>query len=152
MKDEQTPEMSADLIALYGPPLSVYTRADAVSDGVFMDVTDHEVTRRYRLNYPLHLSRALADQYVTWDQEDTARQGFQEEAGRLSDLLSSFTLARRLLTPEQLRGRTMTFGSAAVPRDGVTRSERRVRVYSEITAGDGGGPLMTWWLDGERRD
>jgi hypothetical protein len=64
-----------------GDVISVYTRAQAIEDGVLVDVSD--TAREAGLVFPVALTRAVFETYVTVPPKVQA----QDEAGRLWDVL-----------------------------------------------------------------
>ncbi len=71
-----------------------YSRADALADGVLVDVTT--TAKEAGIRYPVALTRAVWERYVAWDRSDTERNGaIQDEAGRLWDVLWMFRIAAR---------------------------------------------------------
>ena len=62
-------------------PLFIYTRAQAIADGVQVDVT--KTAQEAGIKYPMFLTRAVWDQYVAVPPDVTA----QDEAGRLWDVV-----------------------------------------------------------------
>ena len=71
--------------------ISLYTRADAIADGVLVDVSDMAKEAGFR--WPVAVTRAVWDDIVTPTQRD-AEEG-QSEKGRLWDILSMARLAAR---------------------------------------------------------
>jgi len=74
----------------YGPVIYSYTRAQAVADGEQVDVS--KTAQEAGLIYPLFLTRAVYDQFVTVPPGVTG----QDEAGRLWDVvwLTRFAIIR----------------------------------------------------------
>jgi hypothetical protein len=63
----------------FGPVIYSYTRAQAIADGVQVDVT--KTAQEAGIKYPLFLTRAVFDKYVAVPPDVTG----QDEAGRLWD-------------------------------------------------------------------
>jgi hypothetical protein len=63
----------------FGPVIYAYTRAQAVADGVQVDVT--KTAQEAGIKFPLFLTRAVFDKYVAVPPDVTG----QDEAGRLWD-------------------------------------------------------------------
>ena len=63
----------------FGPVIYAYTRAQAIADGVQVDVT--KTAQEAGIKYPLFLTRAVFDKYVAVPPDVTG----QDEAGRLWD-------------------------------------------------------------------
>ena len=65
----------------FGPVIYAYTRAQAVADGVQVEVT--KTAQEAGIKYPLFLTRAVFDKYVAVPEGVTG----QDEAGRLWDVV-----------------------------------------------------------------
>jgi hypothetical protein len=78
MKEEPT---QADRENFFGGVIYTYTRAQAVADGVQVDVT--KTAQEAGIKFPMFLTRAVFDAYVTVPPDVTG----QDEAGRLWDLV-----------------------------------------------------------------
>ena len=65
--------------------ISTYTRAQAIEDGMLVDVT--ETAREAGFRYPVAMTSAAWSDCVAWTDEDTQRQAPQDESGRLWDVL-----------------------------------------------------------------
>ena len=66
----------------FGPVVFAYSRAQAIEDGMLVDVT--ETAREAGFRIPVALSRSVWDRLVALPE---GYQGFQDEAGRLWDVL-----------------------------------------------------------------
>ena len=75
------PKQIADGITAFGPVVYSYTRAQAVADGVQVEVT--KTAQEAGIKFPMFLTRAVYDAYVTVPEGVTA----QDEAGRLWDIV-----------------------------------------------------------------
>ena len=75
------PQQVADGITAFGPVVYAYTRAQAVADGVQVEVT--KTAQEAGIKFPMFLTRAVYDAYVTVPPGVTA----QDEAGRLWDIV-----------------------------------------------------------------
>ena len=75
------PKEIANGIAAFGPVIYSYTRAQAVADGVQVEVT--KTAQEAGIRYPVFLTRTVYDAYVTVPEGVTA----QDEAGRLWDII-----------------------------------------------------------------
>ena len=70
-----------DLAEIFGPPIYTYTRAQAVADGLQVEVS--KVAAEAGIRFPVFLTRAVYDAYVTVPPAVTG----QDEAGRLWDVV-----------------------------------------------------------------
>ncbi len=69
------------LASLFGQPVYTYTRAQAVADGLQVEVT--RTAAEAGIRFPMFITRAVYDAYVTVPPGVTG----QDEAGRLWDLV-----------------------------------------------------------------
>ena len=72
---------------IFGPVVSIYTRAQAVADGYQVEVT--KTAQEAGIRFPVFLTRAVYDAYVTVPEGVTG----QDEAGRLWDVIWMTRLA-----------------------------------------------------------
>ncbi len=70
-----------DLTELFGPVIYTYSRAQAVADGLQVEVT--KTAQEAGIRFPMFITRAVYDTYVTVPPCVTG----QDEAGRLWDLV-----------------------------------------------------------------
>ena len=75
------PNEIAEGITAFGPVVYSYTRAQAVADGVQVEVT--KIAQEAGIRFPMFLTRTVYDAYVTVPPDVTA----QDEAGRLWDIV-----------------------------------------------------------------
>jgi hypothetical protein len=75
------PKQVADGITAFGPVIYAYTRAQAITDGVQVDVT--KTAQEAGIKFPMFLTRAVWEAYVTVPPDVTG----QDEAGRLWDVV-----------------------------------------------------------------
>ena len=114
--------------------ISVYTRAQAIADGALIDIT--ETAREKGFKYPVAMTRAAWGDFVAWIEADNQRKGtFQDEAGRLWDVLTMLWFAAR-----RCAGDTMRFQVLRVPREGRGRKARIATLKAVIGPGDDCAP------------
>ena len=127
---------NAALADFFGPPISVYTRAQAIEDGTLIDVT--ETAREAGFRCPVALTRAVWIDCVQWTDADrtTERRRCQDEQGRLWDVLwlASYAMAGRT------ESMTILYGLHRVPRRG---NKTLVTLKLHIGPGDAGEPVVT---------
>ena len=68
--------------AAFGPVIFTYSRAQAIEDGILVDVSD--TAREAGFNIPVAVTRAVWDRIIALPE---GYQGFQDERGRLWDVL-----------------------------------------------------------------
>ncbi len=76
-----------DLRETFGEVISSYSRAEALEDGVLVDVS--AIAKEAGISFPVALTRAVWDKYV----EVPPRVIGQDEQGRLWDVLYMFRMA-----------------------------------------------------------
>ncbi len=116
-----------------------YTRAQALSDGVLIDVT--ETALRANFMYPTALTRAVWEQYVRVPEGVSA----QDEAGRLWDILWMLYVAIRRRRPHD---RTDVTLFQLYVRNDEERLEL-VLLKALCGPGDDGEPVLTVMLPDE---
>jgi hypothetical protein len=114
-----------------------YTRAEAIADGVLVDVTT--TARVAGIRYPVALTWAV------WERCVSVPAGVvcQDEAGRLWDVLFLLALAAR-----QSKGDVVRFG-VHVRNDNSEDIPPLVRLKAVCGAGDHGEPVVTVMLPDE---
>src|SRR5437899_247882 len=81
----------------FGPVICTYTRSQAIADGFQVEVS--KVAREAGITFPVFLTRAVYDNYVTVPAGITG----QDEAGRLWDIVWMTRFAIRKAQPNQTR-------------------------------------------------
>ncbi|MEU2454852.1 DUF6573 family protein [Streptomyces sp. NPDC012765] len=136
---------AAPLADHFGEVIHAYSRADALADGSLVAVCT-DVAREAGFRVPVALTAAAWADCVAWAPEDSDRQTYQDEPGRLWDVLwMSWNAIRRASGG----GSSCTVALYRVPRDGRSRGAEPVRLDATCGPGDGGGPVITISLPGE---
>lgn len=118
--------------------IHTYTRAQAIADGVLVDVTDTAAEAGFKV--PVAITRAAWADCVEWNDEIEARKAVtQDESGRLWDVLWMAFLACRAKGESQRR----IFELHRVPREGRGNRPRRVALAVTIGPGDDPAPVIT---------
>lgn len=121
-----------------------YTRAQAIEDGVLIDVTD--TAREAGFAFPVAITAGAWGEAVAWTDGDTETSGIaQDEAGRLWDVLWMARFALHSLRDSSVRRAPFTL--LRVPRGG----RRATRFTMDILCGPGddGEPVLTVLLQDE---
>lgn len=134
--ESMAPE-AEDLTDIFGGQVSVYTREQALDDGMLVDVTDTAAEAGFRL--PVALTRAAWSDCVEWTEADSKRQAYQDESGRLWDVLWMASIAAR----RNRGGDRARFQLYRVPRGGRGVKPRLVTLEMHIGGGDQGEPVIT---------
>lgn len=115
-----------------------YTRAQALADGVLVDVTATAREAGFRIS--VALTRAVWADCVEWTEADEARKATtQDEAGRLWDVVWMAHLAARTAGNVE----RCTFDLYRVPREGRGNQPRRVSLAMQVGPGDNAEPVIT---------
>lgn len=137
-------QMTDEMKNFFGENIHVYTRAQALEDGVLVDVSKTALEAGFKV--PVALTRAVWDRFVAWTDEDTDNQTMQDEAGRLWDILSMLMFA---IQRDRSEAYQLIYQLAVVPRDGKSCSAKRTKLKSLIGGGDKGEPVITIMLPTE---
>lgn len=114
-----------------------YSRAEALADGILIDVT--ETAREAGFRVPVALTNTVWNDCVAWTDEDSARVVHQDEAARLWDVLWMALVAARR-QPDASR---LTYELLRVRRDDTSPEAAKVRLVLDIGPGDDGQAVIT---------
>lgn len=127
--------------AVFGEPISFYSRWQALLDGVLVDVTD--MAEQAGFCCPVALTRAVWADCVEWGEADSNRQTYQDVDGRLWDVLWMAGVAAR-------RGGCRTeFQFYRVPRGGRGTKPRLTQLVMHAGPGDNGELVITIMMPSE---
>ncbi len=126
----------------FGGVIYSYTRGQAIADGVLVDVSVPALEAGFCCRVAL-TAAAWAD-CVEWTDADTKRQTYQDESGRLWDLLWMARIAGRHSNSDRL-----AFEVYRVPRGGRGVRPRLMTLHAVIAPGDNGEPVVTIMLPHE---
>ena len=128
----------------FGEVISTYTRAQAIEDGVLVDAgpTAQEVG----FTIPVALTSTVWADCVAWSDDDNCQSPFQDQSGRLYDVLFMAAFAIRTSADT---GDRLLYELYRVPRDGYSTEAKPVTLKLIIGPGDHGEPVMTILLPNE---
>ena len=135
-------ERSVD--CFFGNIISTYTRAQAIEDGVLVDVSAMATEAGFK--WPVALTYAVWADCVVWTEEDSRQQVHQDQSGRLWDVL--FMAAHAIRTSES-SGDRLLFQLYRVPRDGYSTEAVQTTLKLIVGPGDTRDPVMTILLPHE---
>ncbi len=124
--------------AAFDPVISVYTRAQAIEDGILVDVSDTAREAGFRI--PVAITRTVWNRLVALPE---GYLGFQDEAGRLWDVL---WMARHHALRASNSDRVRMCVLVRDIRKDLRDSDRPPRKHFPIVAigsGDTGEPVVT---------
>lgn len=119
--------------------IHTYSRAQAIEDGVLVDVTPTAKEAGFKI--PVSLTAAVWADCVAWDNEAEAYP--QDEAGRLWDLLYLAALEAR----RRRNAQVVPFGLLRVPPRGT--NPELVQLTMHVGPGDNAEPVVTIMQPGE---
>lgn len=133
---------SNGMTEIFGGPIHTYGRSEAIEDGILVDVTD--TAREAGFAIPVALTVGAWEDCVAWSEADSQRQAYQDERGRLWDVLWMAAQAAR-----KGNGERLAFQLYRVPRGGRSIRPRLTTLHMVIGPGDAGEPVATILLPGE---
>ena len=133
-----------NLSGFYGEAIHVYTRAQAIADGVLVDVSTTAGEAGFR--WPVALSQAAWEDCVAWTDSDNRRWVHQDEHGRLWDVL---WMAVNAIRRDSSGQRALSFQLDRLPRHGKTRVASLTTLKLVVGPGDTGEPVVTIMLPAE---
>jgi hypothetical protein len=117
---------------IFGEVVFSYSREQAIADGVLVDVSQYAKEFGYR--YPVAVTRAVWQDCIDWD--NINEQAYQDESGRLYDILWMAALAAK-----RTKGSYSLFDIERIAKDQIEPST--VVLKSIIGPGDTAEPVIT---------
>lgn len=130
-----------EMAKFFGEPVYTYTRAQAIEDGILVDIT--ETAKEAGFSCPVAITAAAWSDCVEWTDADSKRQTYQDESGRLWDVIWMASLAARRGGMETL------FQLYRVPRGGRGVRPRLATLKMLAGPGDDGELVITILMPGE---
>ena len=122
----------------FGDVISAYTRAQAIDDGVLVEAGT--LVKENVFKWPVTLTSAAWADCVAWSDDDSEKQVYQDQAGRLWDVLY---MASCEIRNSNGSGEQMLFQLYRVPRDGKALKAELVTLKLIVGPGDQGEPVIT---------
>ncbi len=135
---------ASDASDLFGPVIYCYSRSQAIDDGVLVDVS--EMAREAGFKFPVAITHAAWEDCVAWNDEDNKRQTYQDESGRLWDVLYMLMMCIKVSVTNKSE---ILFSLKRVPRGGRGHMARKVILKAHIGPGDTPEPVLTIMLPNE---
>ena len=137
---------------IFGEPIHVYTRSQAIEDGMLIDVST--TAREAGIVWPVAITSAAWADACAWSDADDKRKGggacWQSESGRLWDVVWMASRAIRAGLRRGHDGRDpILFQVLRIPRDGRGVRPRLTTLKLQVGPGDQGEPIITVMLPGE---
>lgn len=129
--------------SFFAKPIYVYSRAQALEDGILVDVT--EIAKVAGFKIPVAVSHVVWDMCIDWTIEDSCKQTYQDQKGRLWDILWMLYLACKRNSDEMY----LNYHLSVIPRDGRSKYPAHIELKAIINGGDNGEPVITIMLPSE---
>lgn len=129
--------------------IDCYSRAQAIADGVLVDVSAHKEVREAGFKVPVALTAAVWDRFVEWDNDDVRKEQQslgQSTAGRLWDVMY---MAFYAIRHSRVGGDVLFYDLHVIERDGFSTTPRGIRLKLHSGAGDNGEHVITIMLPEE---
>lgn len=124
--------------SVFGPVIYAYTRAQAIADGVLVDVSD--TAQEAGFVFPVAVTAAVWADCIAWSQRDNVdKRCYQDEAGRLWDVLHM----ARFAIEQASHGQVLEYELYRVARTGQARRPEPVKLKLVCGPGDGGEAVIT---------
>ena len=130
--------------SFFGDVISTYTRAQAIADGVLVEAGS--LVKENVFKWPVALTSAAWTDCVAWSDDDSEKQVYQDQSGRLFDVLY---MASCEIRNSNGSGDQMLFQLFRVPRDGKSMEAEIVTLKLIVGPGDNGEPVITILLPNE---
>jgi hypothetical protein len=128
----------------FGKVISVFTRAQALADGVLIDAGPMAQEAGFR--WPVAITAAAWEDCVAWADADSERQIHQDQSGRLWDVLFMAAFEARARADA---GQKLLFELYRVPRNGRSTDAELTTLKLVVGPGDDREPVMTILLPRE---
>ncbi len=139
------------MTAIFGEPISTYTRVQAIEDGVLIDIST--TAREAGIVWPVAMTATAWADCVEWTDATEARKGYtgQSESGRLWDVVWMLSLAvrgalRRGLDASQ---QPLYFSLLRTPTAGRGVMPRKATLKFIVGPNDEGRPCITVMMPNE---
>ena len=129
---------------IFGEVIYTYTRAQAIEDGVLIEVDATAKEQGFR--WPVALTTAVWSDAVEWTDSDSQKQVHQDQIGRLRDVLCMAVFAIKITDDGSDQ---LNFKVYRVPRDGRSEESELIHLKLMVGPGDHGEPVVTILLPHE---
>ncbi len=124
-----------DLTSVFGEPIHIYTRAQALRDGILHDAG--QLATEAGFKYPVALTTAAWADAVAWDHDDPS----QDETGRLWDVLHMGVNAVRRAIARGATSGPLAYSLLRVTAPG--QQPTRTSLVITLGPGDDSEPVFT---------
>lgn len=125
----------------FGNVISTYSRAQAIADGVLID--PGAIAKEAGIVWPIAITAEAWADCVVWTAADSERQVYQDQAGRLWDVIY---MASHAIRTCKRRTNELQLQVYRVPRDGKSAEPELTTLKMIAGPGDAGEPVITMLL------
>ena len=133
-----------DLLNTNNSIIFSYSRSQATLDGVLIDLTD--AAKEAGIRWPLAATLAVWDKYLAWTDSDNKRQAYQDQSGRIWDMLS---MLRMSIRQSNNAARQIYFKFYVISRGGKGFKARLTTLKAIVSPGDNLEPVITVMMTDE---
>jgi len=130
--------------SFFGEVISTYTRAQAIEDGVLIDTGS--MAQEAGFKWPVAVTSAAWADCIAWTEDDSDKQVYQDQSGRLWDVLF---MASHAIRQDSGSGDRLLFKLYRVRRDGYSKEAILATLKLIVGPGDQGEPVITILLPHE---
>jgi hypothetical protein len=130
--------------SFFGEVISTYTRAQAIEDGVLIDTGS--MAQEAGFKWPVAVTSAAWADCIAWTEDDSDKQVYQDQSGRLWDVLF---MASHAIRQGSGSGDRLLFKLYRVRRDGYSKEAILATLKLIVGPGDQGEPVITILLPDE---
>lgn len=130
--------------SFFGEVISTYTRTQAIEDGVLIDTGS--MAQEAGFKWPVAVTSAAWADCIAWTEDDNQQQVYQDESGRLWDVLF---MASHAIRQGSGSGDRLLFKLYRVRRDGCSKEAILATLKLIVGPGDQGEPVITILLPDE---
>lgn len=130
--------------SFFGEVISTYTRTQAIEDGVLIDAGS--MAQEAGFKWPVAVTSAAWADCIAWTEDDNRQQVYQDESGRLWDVLF---MASHAIRNGSGTGDRLLFKLYRVRRDGRSKEAVLATLKLIVGPGDQGEPVITILLPDE---
>lgn len=130
--------------SFFGEVISTYTRAQAIEDGVLIDTGS--MAQEAGFKWPVAVTSAAWADCIAWTEDDSDKQVYQDQSGRLWDVLF---MASHAIRQGSGSGDRLLFKLYRVRRDGRSKEAVLATLKLIVGPGDHGEPVITILLPDE---
>lgn len=130
--------------SFFGEVISTYTRAQAIEDGVLIDTGS--MAQEAGFKWPVAVTSAAWADCIAWTEDDSDKHVYQDQSGRLWDVLF---MASHAIRQGSGSGDRLLFKFYRVRRDGYSKEAILATLKLIVGPGDQGEPVITILLPDE---